>query len=308
MSLFARSAIGVILVVFLFCSGLGLLKLGIYGWTVFLVYPMLLGALAVWIFRPETGWAAAWYGFAAVVVASGLLLVAGIEGAGCLIMALPITLPLAMLGGWFMQGILRSRSLARGGMAMLLILPPTTLAYDTHAHPPVYAVSTAITIDAPPAVVWRHIPEIPALSEPSEWSSVPAWLTPRARVSPAPAASAPSRTCDFSTGRVVEQIDAWEPGRLLRFRVRANPAPMREWSPWGQIEPKHLHGYFISREGEFRLTPLPGNRTLLTGTSWYQHGLWPAQYWRLWSDGVIHRIHLRVFRQIKTMAESDGHH
>jgi hypothetical protein len=45
------------------------------------------------------------------------------------------------------------------------------------------------------------------------------------------------------------------------------------------------------------------DRTLLEGTSWYQHGLWPAQYWRHWSTAVVHGIHLRVFQEIKRLAE-----
>ena len=78
---------------------------------------------------------------------------------------------------------------------------------------------------------------------------------------------------------------------------------MQEWSPFGNIVTKHLHGYLVSKQGQFRLTPLPGGGTLLEGTTWYQHGLWPAGYWRWWSDAIIHRIHLRVLNQIRTLAE-----
>lgn len=30
----------------------------------------------------------------------------------------------------------------------------------------------------------------------------------------------------------------------------------------------------------------------------YRHRLWPSAYWRLWSDAIIHRIHMRVLRHI----------
>jgi hypothetical protein len=36
----------------------------------------------------------------------------------------------------------------------------------------------------------------------------------------------------------------------------------------------------------------------------YQHRLWPAVYWKVFSDYIIHRIHLRVLRHIKGQAES----
>jgi len=93
---------------------------------------------------------------------------------------------------------------------------------------------------------------------------------------------------------------------LLDGGMYANPAPMHEWSPYAQVFPRHLQGYFISRQGQFRFTRLPHNRTLLEGTTWYQHGLWPAEYWRWWSDAIIHRIHLRVLNHIRTSAEAGG--
>jgi len=43
---------------------------------------------------------------------------------------------------------------------------------------------------------------------------------------------------------------------------------------------------------------------VITGTTWYQHNLWPAAYWRLWSDEIIHRIHMRVLRHILKSSET----
>jgi hypothetical protein len=81
---------------------------------------------------------------------------------------------------------------------------------------------------------------------------------------------------------------------------------MREWSPY-TIHPPHLDGYLVSRRGEFRLIPLDGGRTRLEGSTWYTNRMWPDFYWRLWSDAIIHRIHLRVLNNIKGLAEAgDG--
>jgi hypothetical protein len=297
-----RYLIGLLLLVALLASGVALMHTGIYGFTVFVVDPMLLGALACWTFPPETGFGAVSQGLCAVVAVAAVLFIAGKEGGTCVAISLPLTVPLGCLGGWLAYRIMTSKTAARGGMAMILLLPPATLAYDTHAKPTIYAVKTTIEIAASPDQVWRRIINLSKLPEPQEWY----WHTGLAYPTQAriegvgPGAT---RYCEFSTGPIVESIEVWDAPRLLRFRVTENPAPMREWSPYGEISPKHLHGYLISREGEFRLTPLPGNRTLLEGTSWYQHGLWPAQYWRLWTDAVIHRVHLRVFRQIKALAE-----
>jgi uncharacterized protein YndB with AHSA1/START domain len=297
-----RYAIGLLLLGVLFASGVGLLHTGVYGWTIFVAYPWLLGGLTCWVARPKSGRAAGWYGSIAALVASSLLLLIRIEGVICLFLSLPLTLPLGCFGGWFAYRVMSSKRASRGAMAMLLTIPPATYAYDTHAQPPIYSVTTAIEIAAPPERVWRRIVNLSQLPNPHEWYFRAGLAYPTSARIEGTGAGA-TRYCDFSTGPVVESIEVWDAPRVLRFRVTQNPAPMREWSPYGEIAPKHLHGYLISREGEFRLTPLSGNRTLLEGTSWYQHGLWPAPYWRLWSDAIVHRIHLRVFNQIKALAE-----
>jgi hypothetical protein len=57
------------------------------------------------------------------------------------------------------------------------------------------------------------------------------------------------------------------------------------------------------RRGEFRLTRLAGGRTRLEGTTWYENRMWPAAYWRGWSDMLIHEIHLRVLRHVRALSE-----
>jgi hypothetical protein len=64
-----------------------------------------------------------------------------------------------------------------------------------------------------------------------------------------------------------------------------------------------LHGYLQCQEGELRLTALSGGKTLLEGTTWYTDRIWPSQYWQVWSDLMIHHIHLRVLNHIKNLSE-----
>ena len=69
------------------------------------------------------------------------------------------------------------------------------------------------------------------------------------------------------------------------------------------IHPAHLDNYLQSRQGQFSLEALPDGRTPLIGTTWYSNRMWPASYWSLWSDYIIHRIHGRVLTHIKTLAD-----
>jgi hypothetical protein len=78
---------------------------------------------------------------------------------------------------------------------------------------------------------------------------------------------------------------------------------MQEWTIYHSIHPPHLKGFFLSQQGEFLLVPISQDRTLLKGTTWYYHNLWPETYWKVWCDFVIHTIHKRVMRHIKNLSE-----
>jgi hypothetical protein len=91
----------------------------------------------------------------------------------------------------------------------------------------------------------------------------------------------------------------------LKFDVVEQPAPMKELSFW-DIDAPHLHDYFVSKQGQFKLTELPNGKTQLEGTTWYYHNIKPALYWQLWSDYIIHEIHNRVLTHIKMKSENVG--
>ncbi len=277
------------------------LWLGIYGFTLFLLIPALLGGLVTWAVRPATALRAAGFGAFTVFVAVLSLLLLGREGAVCLIVALPLALPLGAIGGLLVHSF-QSAKLRAGSTAMLLLLPTASLTWDVNAKPQVFQVRTALDIAASPEAVWKNVVSFPDLSEPEEWyfHTGIAYPTGTRIVGTGEGAV---RYCEFSTGSLEEPVTVWDEPNLLRFNVTRTPAPMKEWGLYGQVDPKHLDGYFISRQGQFRLIRLSNGHTLLEGTSWYQHGLWPAEYWRWWSDAIIHRIHLRVLNHIKQLSE-----
>ncbi len=294
----------------LLCSGLFALILaaaiflarrGAYGWTLFVIAPVIAGALGVWGFRPASAGKATGIGATIGAVGCGLFLLLGAEGLICVFMALPLVVPLAiagsLLGYW--SGALSD---PKRPVAMCLLVP-AGLLFDVNAKPPVYAVTTSMVINAAPARVWKYVVAFPDITAQRDWVLRTGVAYPmRTRIEGAGAGV--RRSCDLSTGTVQERVVVWDEPRLLRFVVTATPPAMREMGLYGPIYPKHLDGFYISREGQFALAPLPGGRTLVTGTSWYQHGLWPAEYWRCWSDLVVHHIHRRVLEHIRALSEN----
>jgi len=280
-----------------------LVRTGLYGFAIFVSLPVILGGFASLITDSKTESGAIKAGALAALLSTCLFLLLGLEGAICIVMSLPLAVPLGAAGGLI---AFQLRSAGRGftGAGMMLLLP-SSLLWDLNAPNPVFEVRTAIEIAAPVETVWQNVVSFSDLPEPEEWYFRAGIAYPkRARIEGT--GSSAVRYCEFSTGPFVEPIEVWDEPRLLRFRVTENPAPMEEWSPYNNVLPRHLHGYLVSQNGQFRLTSLPGNRTLLEGTTWYQHGLQPATYWRLWSDAIIHRIHLRVLNHIRRLSEQSA--
>jgi hypothetical protein len=191
-------------------------------------------------------------------------------------------------------------------LALLIFVPGVQWVEHVAAPaPPIYEVRTAIDVQAPPERVWQQVVSFSEIPPPTEWM-FRAGIAYPIRAGIQGSGPGAERHCVFSTGAFVEPIEVWDEPRLLKFSVTANPAPMEEWTPYSHIEPPHLHGFLVSNGGQFLLTPLPNGGTRLEGTTWYHHGLWPAAYWRLWSDAIIHKIHLRVLRHIRDEVENGG--
>jgi hypothetical protein len=285
-------------------SAITMTRVGAYGLTLFAFLPLVMGALVGWYGPVRTTGQALIQGAATGVVGCAFFLGIGIEGLICVAMSLPLAVPLGMLGCWLTFRARQNRLESHVAAVLFLPLGLGSAGYDARVAPALYDVTTSVEVAASPQAVWRHVISYAKMPEPTDWVFATGIGYPRQVWMDGTGVGA-TRYCDFSTGSFVEPITVWEPGNRLEFDVIESAAPMKEWSPYGTIEPVHLHGYFVSRKGRFVLTTLANGHTLVEGTSWYQHHLEPGQYWRWWSDAIIHRIHRRVLTHIKTLSESD---
>ena len=277
-----------------------------YGAALFFGTPFMIGAISAYCYNhgQPRGYASTLAVSTLSVALSGsALLLFALEGLICVAMALPIAAPLGLFGGVIGRALALTRpARASHAAGALLVLPFLAGAEAVVAPTPLFEVVSAIEIDAPPARVWPHVIGFSDLPAPEQWFFRSGIAYPqRARIEGKGVGAV--RYCEFSTGPFVEPITAWEPPRRLAFDVRTQPATMREWSPYRHVYPPHLNGTLRSRRGEFRLHLLPGNRTRLEGSTWYEMGMYPQAYWTLWSDALIHSIHGRVLRHIKQLSE-----
>jgi hypothetical protein len=245
-----------------------------------------------------------------VLLFATVLLAVAWEGIVCLAMAAPLGITLALAGGAVGHAIQKrawQAAYAHGALVLLLLGLPLLMGAERAIRPEAeeLEVLTVMEADAPPEVVWRNVVAFTQLAEPEEWLFRAGIAYPvRAEIWGHGVGA--ERHCVFSTGSFIEPIEVWDEPRRLKFSVISNPAPMEEWTPYGHIEPPHLDGYFGSSGGQFHLAPLPGGRTRIEATTWYRNRIWPAAYWRVWSDAIIHRIHVRVLNHVKKASEQQS--
>ncbi len=307
LSIFLTSVLGLVFL------GLATLVVGAYGWGLFVALPFCLGMFSVLLYSyhsPRDWWTCLNVALLPVGILGIALILLAMEGVICVLMAAPFALGLSALGGMLGYTIQARHWRPKQTPAMLsivILMIPASFGIEHAAalQSPTFEVRTAIEVNAPPEKVWNQVVAFAEIPPPTELLFRAGIAYPiRAEISGHGVSAV--RHCIFSTGPFAEPIEVWDEPRLLKFGVTANPAPLSELSPYGNIQPPHLHGYFVSKQGQFLLTALPGGRTRLEGATWYQHTMWPAAYWHLWSDYIIHRIHLRVLQHIREVAEEKG--
>jgi hypothetical protein len=280
-----------------------------YGWGLFLGVPFCMGFLATIIHGARERRSlreSLFVTLAALGITGAALLLVALEGLICILMAAPLALALAVIGAVVGHAVQAGRwHERRGQLYCVPVLALPLMLADEHFRQepsPLLRVETAIEVNAPPERVWLNVVSFSELPPPSEAMFQFGIAYPiRADIRGSGAGAV--RHCVFSTGPFVEPIVVWDAPRLLKFTVTENPPPMQEWTPYHEIHPPHLHGFLVSRQGQFRLTALPDGRTRLAGTTWYRHSLWPAKYWQIWSDHIIHTIHRRVLDHVRRLSE-----
>ena len=283
----------------------------LYAWGLFLGVPVMIGFIAGWFYNAAASRSAAETSGISIGACSlvGLALIGlHTEGLICLLMALPLALPFSIAGGLIARSmLLRRHTLARtqSGLACVAALPLLLLGEHTaQLEPPTLPVVTRIVVNAPVHDVWQNVIAFPQLAPPTDPLFRTGIAYPIGATISGTGVGA-VRRCRFSTGDFVEPITTWDTDHLLAFSVAEEPPSLREIG-FGSatLHTPHIdRNYFRSRRGQFKLTALDAHHTLLEGTTWYQDYFWPQVYWRPISDAIVHRIHLRVLRHVKAMAE-----
>lgn len=280
-----------------------------YGSSLFVAMPTVSGCVAGFVYNQpnvKSFWGSIGIGALSVCLGGLGLLLFAFEGVICLLMASPMLLPLGALGGMLGWGlattiVLQSRWMLGGA---LLIFPFLGIFENYTKTFEEIVVESSVTIAASKEEVWKNVVSFPDIESPPAWYFRWGVASPlRARIVEVDGEKV--RHCEFTTGSFVEPITCWDQPNRLCFDVTDQPDPLIELTPYRSVRPPHLQHSFKSHRGEFELIENSDGTTTLVGRTWYSVDMGPRVYWRLWTDEIIHRIHLRVLNHIRDQAEGE---
>lgn len=287
----------------LFTVVVGALIFGAYGYGMFVVGPLMIGAVTAYVANRKNDIGEA-RTFGLVVCAAGLgaiaLIAVALEGAICIILASPLVAGMALLGGLLGRKVALSRYAKPRHTAMsVAILPMVFLA--EHVLPPsaTFEASHSVEVAAPADKVWQSLIHMDAIAE---RPSLPFRLGVAYPIGGTILGSGvgAKRLGEFSTGVAVERVTQWDAGKVLAFEVLRDPPAMREMSPYRHVNAPHVVGYFHTTTTTFTLTPLASGGTRVTLRTDHELKLDPVLYWLPLARWVVDQDDARVLRYLSS--------
>lgn len=275
-----------------------------------LLGPLAMGALAVW-FAPRpvrTDWGKV-IGIGALACLLWLMVVLLLawEVAICIVMALPIVLPMTVLGSVLVCALTRrqgTRSQLNVSLLGLLLLAPYLAGPLEQRFPlttTTQQVETTVTIAADAATVWANIIRVPPI-QPSERE----FRLYHLAGFPWPAEATMTvegvggvRYAHYENGLAfTEPVTAWEPNRTLRFDIQI-VEPERLPMPLNGIGGP----FFDVLRGEFVVEPLAANQVRLHLSSEHRLTTRFNRYGIVWTRFFLNDFQAYILGVVKARAE-----
>jgi hypothetical protein len=249
-----------------------------------------------WVFLP-------WLSVFVVLLTLWLFL---IEGGICILMASPIALVCASIGG-LIAGIWgRLRKPSNSALACVAFLPFLLAPVEARLTAPssTRTVASEIRIHAAPQTIWQNIERVPAIA-PSELSTT--WTHRIGFPRPIEATLSHEgvggvRHASFERGLLfIETITAWEPQRRIAFNIKADSAHI----PTTTLDEHVTIGgrYFDVLDGEYTLEPLANGDTMLHLVSHQRLSTDFNGYAGLWTDAVMQNLQNSILEVIQHRCE-----
>lgn len=238
------------------------------------------------------------------LIACLFFLVVGVEGLICVVMALPIVIPLMILGTLLAYAIQKRLWAKVYTPVLLLMLNPLSLVYDvTYNNYRTSTVTTQMVVNAPAQVVWQQIAS-PFNFGKADFFWLKRGISYPENMSVVGKGDSMFLQCHYSNGNLLAPVLVYQPNSTLRFKLTEPPVSMRETSFYPGIQPQHVSSKFFVEYGEFKIIATGSNQCIVNATTAYQYKIGPEAYWELWSNFLIDKMHLHVLHKIKAQSEA----
>src|SRR6478736_4238592 len=170
----ALFSIGIVLIISLAITGLMINYLNEYGWSLFVGVPFMLGFGSVLIYghhRQLKFKEAFTVSLISILLFSLIIFILAFEGIICIVMALPILFPIALIGATIAYAINDSRRAMTTNLFIIPILTIPCAGFIEHGNnltPPRMNVVTEIIINAPKQEIWNELVAFGQIDPPTE--------------------------------------------------------------------------------------------------------------------------------------------
>jgi hypothetical protein len=294
----------------LFAVATSTLGFGSYGEGLFLLAPFAIGCVTSYLANYKGdigGWRTALSVVAATVLGTLALVAVALEGIVCIIMAAPLGLGAALIGGALGRALaLQARQPASHALSCVAVLP---LVFAVESYFPAvtsFETSQTIAVQAPPTAVWRSLLSTDPIEGPLALPFRLGIAYPL-RGEVLGEGEGAVRRGEFSTGTAIERVTEWLPNRKLSFVVVNDIPAMRELSPYEHVYAPHVVGYFRTTSTSFELVPRSDGGTDIVELTSHELRLDPVPYWLPMARWVVHENNARVLEHIRSHAERGLH-
>jgi hypothetical protein len=262
-----------------------LAEITFYGWTMFIILPMIVGLSAGFLPSKKYGMYGVYIG---LVTFFALLLLGRFEGLACLLYTMPVALLTIALGAFIAEIIKQSRK--GGSNTLRLYLIPVSIfiasaSIENHigSTKEEDSVSTSVFLPYKADEVWDKIKSVDTLD-----TDKPLWLkiglpVPQKCILEEEKLGA-QRICIFEGGRIEEEITEIRKPEILKMKVTKYELTGRHW----------LH----FKDAIYTFKEVTGG-TIITRTTTYYSELKPRFYWRLCEHSAIKSEHEYVLNNLE---------
>lgn len=235
-----------------------------------------------------------------IAIFCGLLILIGLEGAICVLMAYPffvIPMTIAYGIGLFIGNA--DKSIKRNSIILIILMNPTTYIYDSYTEPIKQEITTELVVNISKEKIWQ------GLSSEIIFENRPKLLFDKGISYPKSIqlnknGDNLNYLCITNNDTINLDIVAFKKETQVTFKPRTQTIPMRELTPYDSIDAEHLHNYFFVNYGQISLETLDDNTTKIIARTSYNYKIAPKWYWKLWSNYTINEMQLHVLNSINT--------